>query len=45
MTPPTRVRYQVLVLICLLAALTYLDRVCFGTAATLIVIGGTVLGY
>jgi MFS transporter, ACS family, glucarate transporter len=37
MTPPTRVRYQVLVLACLLAAITYLDRICFGTAAPLIV--------
>src|SRR5262249_12398718 len=30
---PSRVRYQVLVLACLLAALTYLDRACFGVAA------------
>src|SRR5215210_8082768 len=37
MTPPTRVRYQVLVLACLLAALTYLDRACFGMAGTTIV--------
>jgi MFS transporter, ACS family, glucarate transporter len=37
MTPPTRVRYQVLVLACLLAALTYLDRACFGMAAPTIV--------
>jgi MFS transporter, ACS family, glucarate transporter len=37
MTRPTRVRYQVLVLACLLAALTYLDRACFGAAATMIV--------
>jgi ACS family glucarate transporter-like MFS transporter len=37
MTSPTRVRYQVLVLACLLAALTYLDRICFGAAAPLII--------
>ena len=35
--PPSRVRYQVLVLACLLAALTYLDRACFGVAAPAIV--------
>lgn len=34
---PTRVRYQVLVLACCLAALTYLDRACFGVAAPTIV--------
>ena len=34
---PTRVRYQVLVLACLLAALTYLDRACFAAAAPTIV--------
>jgi MFS family permease len=33
MIPPTRVRYQILVLACLLAALTYVDRICFGVAA------------
>src|SRR5262249_43429502 len=33
MTSPTRIRHQVLVLACLLAALTYLDRICFGVAA------------
>jgi ACS family glucarate transporter-like MFS transporter len=33
----TRVRYQVLVLACLLAALTYLDRACFGVAVPLVV--------
>jgi ACS family glucarate transporter-like MFS transporter len=37
MTSPTRVRYQVLVLACLLAAITYLDRACFGVAAPMIV--------
>src|SRR5262245_42981532 len=37
MPPPTRVRYRVLVLACLLAALTYLDRACFGVAAPAIV--------
>jgi MFS transporter, ACS family, glucarate transporter len=37
MPPPTRVRYQVLVLACLLAALTYLDRACFGMAVPYIV--------
>lgn len=37
MTRPTRVRYQVLVLACLLAALTYLDRACFGMAVPSIV--------
>src|SRR4051812_50216040 len=34
---PTRVRYQVLVLACLLAALTYLDRASFGAAGITIV--------
>jgi MFS family permease len=34
---PSRIRYQVLVLACFLAALTYLDRACFGAAATTIV--------
>src|SRR5262245_675674 len=34
---PTRVRYQVLVLGCLLAALTYLDRACFGVAVPILV--------
>lgn len=29
---PTRVRFGVLVFVCLLAAITYLDRVCFGSA-------------
>jgi len=33
MAPPSRVRYQVLLLACLLAGLTYLDRACFGVAA------------
>jgi MFS transporter, ACS family, glucarate transporter len=37
MSPPTRVRYKVLVLACLLSALTYLDRACFGVAAPAIV--------
>src|SRR5262249_30242042 len=37
MSAPTRIRHQVLVLVCLLAALTYLDRICFGVAAPLIV--------
>jgi MFS transporter, ACS family, glucarate transporter len=37
MPPPSRVRYQVLTLACLLAALTYLDRASFGAAATTIV--------
>jgi MFS transporter, ACS family, glucarate transporter len=35
--PPTRIRYQVLGLTCTLAALTYLDRACFGAAAPTIV--------
>lgn len=33
---PTRVRYGVLSLVCLLSMITYLDRVCFGSAAPLI---------
>jgi MFS transporter, ACS family, glucarate transporter len=35
--PPTRVRYQVLVLACLLSAITYLDRACFAAAGPTIV--------
>ena len=31
--PPTRVRFGVLWLLCTLAMLSYLDRVCFGAAA------------
>jgi len=34
--PPTRVRYVVLGLVCLLSMITYLDRICFGTAAPMI---------
>lgn len=30
---PSRVRYQVLAMVCGLSMITYLDRVCFGTAA------------
>ena len=37
MTSPSRIRYQVLLLACLLSALTYLDRACFGVAALTIV--------
>ena len=37
MNAPSRVRYQVLVMACLLAALTYLDRAAFGVAAPAIV--------
>ena len=36
-SPPTRIRYQVLTLACCLAALTYLDRACFGVAIPTIV--------
>jgi MFS family permease len=35
--PPTRVRYGVLVLLCALAMITYLDRVCFSNAAPFLV--------
>ena len=35
--PPTRVRYGVLAFACTLSMITYLDRVCFGTAAPYIV--------
>src|SRR5215218_8748426 len=31
--PPTRIRYRVLVLVCLLAMIAYLHRVVFGAAA------------
>lgn len=37
MIPSSRIRYQVLLLACLLSALTYLDRACFGVAAPTIV--------
>ncbi len=33
---PSRVRYRVLALVCGLSMVTYLDRVCFGTAAPLL---------
>jgi len=37
MSSPSRIRYQVLLFACLLSALTYLDRACFGVAAPTIV--------
>src|SRR6476646_6570511 len=37
MAPPSQVRYQVLLLACLLASLTYLDRASFGAASLTIV--------